>query len=84
MTLETHDREIHKLQEDVLRHTHPELPAVVRLEVQMTTVIVALARIEREMVTKEEFAPVKTVVYGLVALIVASVVLALIGLVVVK
>jgi hypothetical protein len=41
-------------------------------------------KLERDYITKEEFDPIKKVVYGLVGLILTGVVGALIGLVIVK
>ena len=68
-------------------HPHDLEGRILGLEQRIFThvhqdIIASLARIEANMVTKAEIAPMKGVVYGMVALIVTAVVIALIGLVV--
>lgn len=82
----SHDFEtrLQQVERAMAAHSHAESAAVIRLEEHMKGLALGVAKIEREMITKDEFAPVKNVVYGLVALILTSVFGALIGLVIMR
>lgn len=84
-----HDNEsleprLRHLEEQLLRHTHNETPSSIRTEEQVKQMRGTLEKIESTMVTKDEFAPVKMLVFGLVGLILTAVIGALVSLVVLQ